>query len=158
MSYKSTELLHLDEIDAFVDLGHVHQQECEPDLGFDEIVARANVWSVMSDMSRAKMNMWVVRKDDIIVGYAIGTIHQYMFSTAKLASLVIWYVLPQHRKTPAAFKLLVNFENWAKLQGVRRIEIGAARESGGNTTEVNRMFTKRGFRQYGELFFRDLRG
>ena len=154
--YKAHELLYLNDVDRFIELGHIHQQECEPDLGFSEVVARANVWMTFEDMSRASLNMWVARKDGEIIGYAIGRIDRFVFSDAKLATLHMWYVLPDHRKTRAAFELLAAFENWAKLQGAARIEIGAARSMGGDTTEVNRMFTKRNFKRYGELFYREL--
>lgn len=155
---KATELLYLDDIDRFLELGQQMQAECEPDLPYDDMEARSNVWACLQDTSRSELNVWIVRHEGEIVGFGVGRIGKYLFSTAKIGSLLLWYVLPQHRKSRAAFEILHNFENWCKLQDVTRIEVGAAKVGVEDADNLNRMFTKRGFRRYGELFFRDRKG
>lgn len=153
--YKAEEVLYLDDFDEIIDISIRMQKECEPDIPFDESEQRSHMMTLLSDIQRENCNMWIVKHKGKIVGFAAAIAHKYMFSKAKIASLAFWYVTPPYRKSRVAFELFHTFEHWAKLIGVARIEVGASK-SVGDTDNINRMFTKRGFAEYGALFYKHL--
>ena len=152
------ELLNDTDIPALVDIARKMQEECEPDIPFDEVETYANCLKCLKDIHRTGMNCWIVRDDLKVVGFAVGVQGRYlMFTKAEIASLTLWYVLPEYRnRSRAAFELLHNFESWAILNGAFRIEVGAARVGVEDATKLNHMFARRGFTSYGELFYRKL--
>lgn len=158
MTIKATELLHFSDFDDFVELVRAMQRECESEVEFDELELRANMMHYLNDFSRENVNCWVVWDDLKMIGFAVGRISSFMFfSQQKLASFAVWYVKPEYRKlSRAAFELFHNFENWAKLQGAFRIEAGACRTDESEAKDMNKMFARRGFTSYGELFYRNL--
>lgn len=155
---KATELLYIDEIDEFITVGKRMQEECEPDLPFSELEARSNAMTCLNDLKRESLNCWVVRHQGKIVGFSAGRCGKYLFSESTIATMIFWYVLPEYRKTRAAFELLHNFENWARLNGAVRIEVGAAKTDTIEANNINKMFAKRNFTKYGELYYRNLKG
>ena len=92
-----------------------------------------------------------------MIGFSVGQIGKFLFSNVTIASLQLWYVMPEYRtRTRAAFELLHTFENWAKLSGVYRIEVGGAKISAEEAENANRIFAKRGYTLYGKLLFKDM--
>lgn len=158
MKLTCTELLHDTEILDLLDVSQRMQKECEPDIPFDEVEAYANALKCIDDIHRKTMNIWICRDGEKVVGFAVGVQGRYlMFTKAEIASLTLWYVIPAYRnRSRAAFELLHNFENWARLNGAFRIELGAARVGVEAADRINNMFTRRGFSSYGELFQRTL--
>lgn len=156
LSVKATELLYIENVPHVVELGRQMQQECEPDLSFSELETTANLLAVLNDVSRSECNIWIVWQDTEIVGFGVGYISKFLFSEMTKASLALWYVIPKYRKTRAAFEIMHNFENWAKINGSTRIEVGASRVGVDDVDTLNRMFARRGFSRYGELFYREL--
>lgn len=152
---KAIELLYIEDIPAMIDVGRTMQQECEPTIPFDETEVAANCFACINDLERSQMNCWIIKDGDRIIAFGVGRIGKYMFSKAKIASMIFWYVLPEYRKTRASFEILHNFENWATLSGAARIEVGAAKVGVDEANKINRIFKRRGFRQYGELFYRE---
>ena len=151
---KASELLYIEDFDAVVALGQLMQLECEPSIPYNELEVRANLFMCVNDLQREAINMWIVKDNDRIVGFGVGQISKFLFSHATKASLTLWFVLPEYRKTRAAFEILHNFENWARLQSVIRTEVGVAKCNVDEAKHLNQMFTKRGFTRYGELFYR----
>lgn len=151
---KASELLYIEDFDEFVALGQLMQQECEPDIPYDEAEVRANLFMCVGDIARETFNAWIVRDGDKMIGFGVGQIAKFLFSGTTKASLALWYVLPEYRRTRAAFEILHNFENWAKLMGSIRIEVGVAKCSVEEADRLNKMFSKRGFTRYGELYYR----
>lgn len=153
---KAVELLYIDDINEFLRLAHMMQQECEPDIEFSELEAQANVWSCLQDTLRSAMNCWIVRHEGKIIGFGVANCQKFLYSEQLIASLTLWYVQPEYRHTRAAFEILHNFENWSRLIGAKRLSVGAAKVSVEEANNINRMFIKRKFSRYGELFYRDL--
>lgn len=153
---KTTELLHIEDFDQFVELGRAMHEECEPEIPFDELETRSNLFLCVGDITRADFNAWIVRLNDEIIGFGVGRITKYLFSPAPIASMMLWYVKPQYRRTRAAFELLHNFEQWAKLQGVARMEVGVTKCDIDEADRLNGMFKKRNFTRFGELFYRSI--
>lgn len=153
---KTTELLYIEDFDQFVELGRAMHEECEPEIPFDELETRSNLFMCVNDLTRADFNAWIVRRDGMIIGFGVARITKYLFSAAPIASMNLWYVKPEFRHTRAAFELLHNFEQWAKLQGAARIEVGVTKCDIAEADKLNRMFKKRNFTRFGELFYQSI--
>lgn len=153
---KAEELLYIEDIPAMIEVGRAMQQECEPDIEFDDVEVAANCFACINDLEREHINCWIIQDGEQIIAFGVGRIGKYMFSKAKIASMVFWYVRPEYRKTRASFEILHNFENWATLSGAYRIEVGAARMGVDEANKINGIFKRRGFRPYGELFYREV--
>lgn len=151
---KAHELLYFEDIDPLVQLAHTMHVECDPTLPVDVKESTLYALSVINDIERKERNVWIVRRNDQMIAFGLGRIGQYPFNKLTVASLMYLYVLPEHRKSSAAFEILHTFENWAKLQGAFRIEVGAVRTDVEVADKINRMFTKRGFVRYGDMFYK----
>jgi len=57
----------------------------------------------------------LIADDDTVAGVLIGYASSLPFSEAKIASELVWYVLPAYRKGIGAGKLLKTFEYWARF-------------------------------------------
>ena len=153
---KAAELLYIDDFTSLAALMKQMRDECEPDIEFHEEILIARMFNCVNDLHREDFNCWVIRYEDRLIAFGVGRMHDFMFSPQKVASLLYWYVAPEYRrKSWAAFHILHTFENWAKLNKAVRIEVGAAKAIG-DANKINQMFAKRGFKHYGELFYRDI--
>ncbi len=131
-------------------------QECEPSIPYDELVVRSNLFAVIGDLERSTMNGWIVKDGEKGVAFGIAVASPFLFSASLRASLSLWYVLPEYRKGRAAFEIFHHFENWSKLTGCVRIEVGASKYAVGSASEINKMFVRRGFTHIGEVFCREV--
>jgi GNAT superfamily N-acetyltransferase len=62
--------------------------------------------------------------DDKIVGFIAAMVHEYFFSNRKRVSDLGFYVLPEHRGSRAAIKLVKSLETWAKQTGADDLHLG----------------------------------
>lgn len=155
---KTTELLYTEDFLSVVQLGREMHDEVAPDEPFDDLEVTANLFMVVGDTQRSSINVWIVKSDDMVVGFGVGVLAKPLYTKVPNASLVLWYIKPDYRKTLAAFEILHNFEHWARLNGVYRIEVGAHRLDPKINSEeadkINKMFKRRGFKRAGEVFYR----
>jgi hypothetical protein len=152
---RATEILHPQCANELADLSETFHAECDPGLTFerDEIIRECALTLV--DLKRDRRNAWVVRDEGFPVGFAVGEMFKYLFSSELFSSLIHWYVIPSYRKTRAPFELLHNYENWSKINGATRSIVGAG-HVGSTLRNVNDMFRRRGLKTYGELFYKDI--
>lgn len=78
-----------------------------------------------------------------VIGGLIGVIAPHHHSPALGASLEGYYVLPEHRGSLAAVKLLHGFRRWARKQGAVRMYAGVT--SGIDIERTNRLLRRLGF-------------
>lgn len=90
---------------------------------------------------------------EVIAGFA-GSIGKDWFNNQKIAIDHVMYVLPEFRKTRAAYYLIQTFIGWAAGMGANRIQCGTTTdvESKGCT----RLYEHFGFRQYGTVLDMEL--
>ena len=81
--------------------------------------------------------------DGKAIGGLIGVIAPHYHSPALGASLESYYVLPEHRGSLAAVKLLHGFRRWARMQGAVRIYVGVT--SGIDVARTDRLLKRLGF-------------
>lgn len=62
--------------------------------------------------------------DEKPVGMICGGLAPYVFSKGSLASDYAWYVLPEHRGSRAAIRLLGIFRKWAVQSGATELYMG----------------------------------
>jgi GNAT superfamily N-acetyltransferase len=62
--------------------------------------------------------------NDKIVGFIAAMVHEYFFSSRKRVSDLGFYVLPEHRGSRAAIKLVKSLETWAKQTGADDLHLG----------------------------------
>ncbi|MDE0408367.1 MAG: GNAT family N-acetyltransferase [Alphaproteobacteria bacterium] len=82
-----------------------------------------------------------------VIGGLIGAIGAHYHSPALGASLQGLYVLPEHRGSLAAVKLLHGFRRWAKGHGAVRMYVGVT--SGIDIARTDRLLKRLGFRVTG---------
>lgn len=90
---------------------------------------------------------------EVIAGFA-GSIGKDWFNNQKIAIDHVMYVLPEFRKTRAAYYLIQSFIGWAAGMRANRIQCGT-------TTDVEskgciRLYEHFGFRQYGTVLDMEL--
>ena len=81
------------------------------------------------------------------IGALMGVAAPHYHSPALGASIFSWYVLPEHRGSLAAVKLLHGFRRWAKHAGALRLYVGIT--SGVDIARTDRLLKKLGFRLTG---------
>ena len=148
--------LQRDDFDAFLQLGHIMHQECEPHVTFSDEVLLAYMFKCINAPTRNEINGFVVYRNNKMIGMAIGTAGNGLYTPDVMASLHYWYVLPEYRRTRAAAELLRTFERWAHSIGAARMHLGAERMDTREADAVNHMISKRGFTKYGEQFYKEL--
>lgn len=57
-------------------------------------------------------------------GMICGSITDYVFSQGSVASDFAWFVLPEHRGSRTALKMLKLFRNWATANGATELYMG----------------------------------
>jgi GNAT superfamily N-acetyltransferase len=149
----------LDEEDfpQFVALSHVMQEECEPNIPFDEHELLVNMFRCINDKSRTGFNIWVCYRGKQLIGMALASAIPFYFSRVLGVVLHYWYVLPKYRGTRAASELLRSAEKWARNLGAVRLYAGAERINDVEMADrVNKMIEKRGFTRFGHQYYKAL--
>jgi len=153
--FQAEELLRVEDFEELCALIHQMQLECEPHLDFNEAKIYAHMYHCVNDLKRDQLNCWIVRYNGVISAFGVGRMRDFMFSDKLVASLQFWYVKPAFRKTWMAYSIFHTYEQWAKLLGALRIEVGAAK-SVGDPEVINKMFVKRGYVHIGELYYKPI--
>lgn len=85
--------------------------------------------------------------EGMVVGGLIGCVESHLFSDRPIANLVAYGVVPAHRMTGAAVRLLKVFVEWAKRRGVDEVNVGV--NSGIDLDRTDRFMKKMGFAKTG---------
>jgi len=92
--------------------------------------------------------------DDKFRGLALMGISTHYFSTYKWATDFAFFVVPEHRGSPLAIRLLREAEKWAKENGASEITI--LHNTGINTDKASRFFKGFGYETKGHIFTKEL--
>jgi len=71
-----------------------------------------------------------------LVGLLGGVISVPPFSTTKIATEIVWYILPKYRGSIKAIKMIKEFEGWAKERGAKHVAMVAQSNSGSDPSRV----------------------
>lgn len=95
----------------------------------------------------------VAEKDGTIIGVMAGYVMEQWFSDYKVASDLVFYIAPEHRKTSRAALMLVRvFERWAFAQGAQEIIPGISSQI--DIEGTTRFYVKMGYVVYGNTFIK----
>lgn len=114
-------------------------------LAFDESIVRQGIERKID--RRGKYCLLQAEAGDEVVGMLMGVAAPHFHAPELGASLLSWYVLPEHRGSLAAVKLLHGFRRWAQNLGAVRLYIGVT--SGIDIARTDRLLRRLGFRQTG---------
>jgi hypothetical protein len=96
----------------------------------------------------------VARRGTEDVGFAAGQIGAALFSAARTATVVAFYVRPSVLNGEAALKLIQAFRNWAEAAKADEIQLHVT--SGVKMAETDRFMRRIGFRQTGGNYVQEL--
>lgn len=141
----------LADIPAVVELGYRIQRTTRLSrFPYERDVAEKNLRSLIITGQQQRRSHCLLLADDaegVVVGVLIGCIESHLFSQRPIANLVTYGVLPGHRMTGAAVRLLKVFVEWAKRRGVDEVNVGV--NSGVDIERTDRFLKKMGFAKTG---------
>ena len=94
-------------------------------------------------------------EEDKKIGGVLGGIAAHCLNTGDLEIFeTFWYMLPEHRGTPAAIRLLRAFELWGEKIGAKRVKMAYLREVNGET--VRNMYERLGYNEQETTFRKEI--
>lgn len=111
-----------DRIDECIELGaRMHAESAFSFLDYNRNKLREMVqFYIESPNHFANMKL----QNGEVVGMLFGYVSEYYFGRDKIACDILWYVAPEHRGSTIGVRLLKEFEEWARLKGVKEVCIG----------------------------------
>lgn len=95
--------------------------------------------------------LWVYTSKGEVKGFMWAMAHELApWSTRKIASDLLLYVVPELRGSSAALKLIYTYREWAKSIGCKEVRLSVA--SGVNQDRTCGLYKKLGFTLFGEVF------
>ena len=100
----------------------------------------------------SKTFMRVVEKEDLLIGFFLGYITEYFFSTKQIAQEMFMVIDPDHRAGihKPVLRLLKDFISWGQVRGANEICIGITSGIAGPGYE--KLLLRSGFRESGSIF------
>ena len=130
------------DIVARVEMGRWAWEEINDGLPYDEEVSRR---AFERALGRSDHCLLQAELDGRLIGALSGSAGPHFHSPAIGASLITWYVLPEHRRRPlVSVKLLQEFRRWAKERGAVRMYVGIT--SGLDLVRTDKLMKHLGFR------------
>ena len=122
-----------------------HEEVGEPGLDFDGVqLSRL----IEREMGRPKKTcLLMAERRERLAGVLMGQVATHFYSPMILATLVFYYVAPEHRGSLAAYKLLDGFRLWAVNRKASRMYVGVT--SGIGPARTHRLLKRLGFRLRG---------
>ncbi|TCB62215.1 GNAT family N-acetyltransferase [Acinetobacter terrae] len=99
--------------------------------------------------------IFLIEHDSQIVGGFVGRIGGDWFNNTKIAFDDVLYVIPEFRKSRAAYMLIQAFIRWAQLMGADRIQCGTT--TGVESDACIRLYKHFGFTEYGTVLDLELK-
>jgi GNAT superfamily N-acetyltransferase len=88
-----------------------------------------------------------------IAGLLAGVLSQNVVGMA--AQELMWYVVPEHRKSGVGIELIAMYEEWAKTQGVKLCSMSHYQNDTGDT--LSKIFDKKGFKPIEHTYVKELK-
>lgn len=83
-------------------------------------------------------------KNDQIIGILAATVTEILFSYAKIAAEIVWWIEPEHRGSKDSISLVSAFEHWAE-EVVRADIIQMVALEDENVETVSRFYKRKGY-------------
>ena len=130
----------------------LHEESAAREIPFDIEYTAQSIYEqiILADDGFGLLAM----EDDTPVGMVIGKIAQYEFAPVALGYNHVWYVTPDKRGTPIAFRLLRAFEDWSRSRGAIHIHLGLA--AGVLAERTGKALLRAGYEPLGGNFVREL--
>lgn len=96
----------------------------------------------------------IARRGNEDVGFVAGQIGPALFSAARTATVVAFYIRPSVLNGQAAVKLIHAFRNWAQAAGADEVQVHVT--SGIRMAETDSFMRRIGFRQTGGNYVQDV--
>ncbi|MCE1001832.1 GNAT family N-acetyltransferase [Pseudomonas sp. NMI1173_11] len=93
--------------------------------------------------------MFVAEVDGVVVGGLAGAVTEQWFNTDLIAYEYCLFVEPSRRQGLLAMKLVISFQEWARIKGAKEIHMGVT--TGINTSSTARLYSRLGFKYDGPL-------
>ena len=129
-----------EDIEARVELSRRVNEDCDDGLPYDSAMVRKSLERMMQQPNRCLLQAEIRGS---VIGGLIGVVAPHPWSPALGASIESYFVLPEHRGSLAAVKLLHGFKRWAKAQGAVRMYVGVT--SGRDVQRSDRLLKRLGF-------------
>ena len=106
----------IEAITPLIEIGRrFHSESIFSNLDYD--VERLKVWARRELARPEKTCILCAYSGDKLVGFLVATLDHLVFSATPIANMSLFYVLPEHRGSSAAVKLLSGYRAWAKHRG-----------------------------------------
>lgn len=112
MDYDKGDVLRLAEMQVNETLPHL---DFRPDLAEETFDNAVNL---------ADPTIFVAEDDSGVIGYLLGLLEGYAFTSGVFVVQEVLYVQPDKRGTRAAAKLLMEFDRWGETVGARELIYG----------------------------------
>lgn len=141
------------DIPSIINLGDRYVEEEVKVVGHHsfEWDAYQSSHNLCQSLSADDMFLWVAVKDGVLVGFLWAASHNMApWNTAKVASDLLFYIVPEHRGTRLGYRLIKEYRAWAYDQGCVEARLSVA--SGINEERVGRMYGHLGFEPFGTVY------
>lgn len=98
--------------------------------------------------------VFVAEIDGVVVGGMAGGVVDQWFSNDLIAYDFSIFVEPKRRNGLIAMKLMLAFEEWARIKGAKQVHMGIGTDI--NVEGTSRLYKHMGFRHFGPLFVKDI--
>jgi GNAT superfamily N-acetyltransferase len=133
-----------EDLDALLSMAELQVAETFSHLGFDRDRAAATFWG---SVETGDPTCFVAEADGEVVGFLVGRIDGYDFTSGVFVNLDVLLVRPDKRGTRAAVKLLREYIRWGKIVGAREILFGVS--SGYRVERTSRLYEHLGAERIG---------
>jgi RimJ/RimL family protein N-acetyltransferase len=89
---------------------------------FDRDKVEAVIRSLVN-ADRTSSTVIVCESEGRVIGVIAGTATTILFNNDKVASEIMWWVEPEHRRSRAGMDLLMAFEAWADYAGCEKVQM-----------------------------------
>lgn len=146
-----------DDIDAIIELIETaHGESRYAKFPFAQVRLRRFVRDFLTARAEDQATTFLVKHDEETVGLAACQILPHLFSTALIASTLLFFVKQTYRGGSAPSKLLRALTQWAQLNKAVELSVHVTRGEEEGATRINRFFKAKGFHASGENLHLDL--
>lgn len=132
------------DLDTLVEMG-VKFVDCSPFSGMVDLEnVRSSVSSMISAYPHAAAVFVAEDSSKKLVGVLVGVLTTMWFSAHRIACELAWWVEPEARAGSAGWRLLAEYERWARDSGAFFLTMSDM--TGGGTSDLEQAYLKRGFK------------
>ena len=97
--------------------------------------------AIIKSLPTDNYEIFVAEKDNELIGLLACLYGEPIFSSARIATEIAWFVNKEHRTTTAGFRLLKTYENWALTKGADFVAMTYLED----TTDLSDIYEKKGY-------------